>query len=57
MVVCAYLKSVAGEMFAELTEVESGRKNDLAQLKEVSTLIRLNHPPQLRGMTVPFRKL
>jgi hypothetical protein len=49
MVVCVCLKSVVGEMFAELTEVESGRKNDRAQLKEVP----LNHPPQLRGMTVP----
>jgi hypothetical protein len=49
MVVCVCLKSVVGEMFAELTEVESGRKNDRAQLKEAP----LNHPPQLRGMTVP----
>jgi hypothetical protein len=39
MVVCAYLKSVASEIFAELTEVESGRKNDRAQLKEASALI------------------
>jgi hypothetical protein len=30
---------VVGEMFAELTEVESGRKNDRAQLKEASALI------------------
>jgi hypothetical protein len=39
MVVRAYLKSVASEIFTELTEVESGRKNDRAQLKEASALI------------------
>jgi hypothetical protein len=39
MVVCAYLKSVAGEMFATLTEVESGRNTDRAQLNEASALI------------------
>jgi hypothetical protein len=38
-VVCVCLKSVAGEMFAELTEVESGRKNDRSQLKEARLLI------------------
>ena len=41
MAVCAYLKSVSGEMFAEFTEVESGRKNDRAQLKEALRICRV----------------
>src|ERR1700677_4783174 len=41
MAVSAYLKSVAGELFAEFTEVEGGRKNDRAQLKEALRICRV----------------
>jgi len=41
MIVCAYLKSVSGELFAEFTEVESGRKNDRAQLQEALRICRV----------------
>ena len=41
MAVSAYLKSVAGELFAEFTEIESGRKNDRAQLKEALRICRV----------------
>jgi DNA invertase Pin-like site-specific DNA recombinase len=41
LVVLAYLASISGELLAEFTEVESGRKNERLQLKEALRTCRI----------------